>query len=120
MRPKTRAEFRTRRHVRLRQRVTGTAARPRMSVYVSNRHVYVQFIDDEAQRTLAAASTLAAADGAADPKVSVEAAKRLSEAAAGAAREKGIRRVVFDRGGFRFGSRLRALADAARAAGLEF
>jgi large subunit ribosomal protein L18 len=88
-----------------------------MCVFVSNKHMYVQFVDDEAAATLASASTAQAGEGA---RISVETARQLGKRAADAARAKGIETVVFDRGGFRFAGRIRALADAAREAGLTF
>lgn len=93
-----------------------------MSVFVTDRHMYVQFIDDAAQRTLAAVSTLSPALRAEPRKgrMSVALARRLGAAAAEAAKAKGISEVVFDRGGFRYGGRVRALAEAAREAGLKF
>lgn len=119
MKVKTQAEYRKRRHLRLRQKVKGTAARPRMSVFVSNMHMYVQFIDDEASRTLAAVSSRAA--GAASGKrCTSEAAKQLGAEAAEAAKKAGLEVVVFDRGGFPFRGRVKILADAAREAGLQF
>ena len=120
MKVKTKADYRTRRHLRLRQRIQGTAERPRMSVFVSNRHLYVQFIDDAAERTLAAVSTQAGELTALAGRVNAEAAKKLGAAAAEAAKAKGIAAVVFDRGGFRYGGRIKILADAAREAGLKF
>jgi len=119
MKVKTQAEFRTRRHLRLRQKVAGTAVRPRMSVFVSNMHMYVQFIDDEAGRTLAAVSTRVA--GSAEGKRCTSAtAKKLGTEAAEAARKVGIETVVFDRGGFTYSGRVKILADAAREGGLKF
>jgi large subunit ribosomal protein L18 len=115
MKVKTKQEYRMRRHYRVRGKVTGTAAKPRMSVYVSNRHIYVQFVDDTAGTTLASASTQAL-DA---KKLTVAVAKQLGAAAAAAAKAKGIAQVVFDRGGFAFKARLKALADAAREAGLK-
>ena len=117
MKVKTLKEYRVRRHLRLRKKIKGTAECPRMSVYVSNKHIYVQFIDDAAAKTLAAVSTVA---GMADAKLNVETAKKLGAMAAQAAQEKGISRVVFDRGGFAFHGRIKAVADAAREAGLKF
>lgn len=119
MKPRSKAEFRTRRHVRLRQRVQGTAERPRMSVFVSNRHLYVQFIDDGSQVTLAALNTQSEAV-AAQGKSTVDVARKLGQQAAQLALEKGIRQVVFDRGGFSYRGRIKVLADAAREAGLQF
>ena len=115
----TRTEFRTRRHLRLRNKVTGTAARPRMSVYVSNQHMYVQFIDDEAARTLASASTKSPAMS--DVKrADTDSARRLGVLAAEAAKSAGISDVVFDRGGFPYRGRVKILAESARENGLKF
>ena len=118
MKTKTLKDYRVRRHLRLRQKVQGTPERPRMSVFVSNQHLYVQFIDDAAGKTLAAVSTLDAA--LKGQKLNVATAKQLGALAAKAAQEKGIAAVVFDRGGFAFRGRLQALADAAREGGLKF
>ena len=112
MKLKNKADYRKRRHLRLRNKVHGTAERPRMAVYVSNRYIYVQVIDDDAQKTLCSVSSLG-------DNCTVETAKTLGAKVASVAKEKEISKVVFDRGGFSFGSRLRALADAAREAGLE-
>ena len=118
MKVKNLNDYRVRRHLRLRQKVQGTAERPRMSVFVSNKHLYVQFIDDAAGKTLAAVSTLdAALQG---QKLNIATAKRLGELAAQAAQAKGIATVVFDRGGFAYRGRLQAVADAAREGGLKF
>lgn len=118
MRPKTRIEARERRHQRLRRKVAGTAQRPRMSVCLTGKHIYVQFIDDAAGRTLASVSTvLAEAKGT---KATVTGAKKLGTLAAEKAKAKNITEVVFDRGGFKFHGRVKALADAAREAGLKF
>ncbi len=117
MRPRTKTEFRRRRHFRVRRKITGTADRPRMSVFVSNQHMYVQFIDDVAGVTLAAVSTLGGGEAR---KNDVETAKSLGKAAADALKGKGIETVVFDRGGFSYSGRVKALADAAREAGLSF
>jgi large subunit ribosomal protein L18 len=118
MKTKTLKQYRVRRHLRLRQKVQGTAERPRMSVFVSNQHVYVQFIDDAAAKTLAAVSTMAGS--LKGSKLNVETARQLGRQAAEAAQEKGIAEVVFDRGGFAYRGRLKALADAAREGGLKF
>ncbi len=112
MRVKNKTDYRKRRHLRLRNKVSGTAARPRMAVYVSNRYIYVQVIDDVAQKTLCSASSLGG-------KCTIETAKELGTKVAEAAKEKNITQVVFDRGGFTFGSRMRALADSAREAGIK-
>lgn len=113
MKVKTKADSRKRRHFRLRNKVQGTADRPRMAVYVSNRYIYVQVIDDDAQRTLCSVSSLGEDN-------TVAAAQALGAKAAEAAKSQGVTRVVFDRGGFAYGRRMGALADSARAAGLEF
>lgn len=109
---------RIRRHQRVRKKISGTAERPRMAVYKSNNNLFVQFIDDQARVTLAAASTQAA-----DFKgrsASLDVAKELGTAAAEAAKAKGIESVVFDRGGFSYEGKIAALADSAREAGLKF
>ncbi|CAN5549092.1 50S ribosomal protein L18 [soil metagenome] len=110
---------RIRRHTRVRKKVHGTAARPRLAVFRSNRHITAQIIDDRAGRTLASASTVEAAlrdDGTA----TVAAATRVGEVLAERAKAADITTVVFDRGGFRYHGRVAALAEAARTAGLEF
>lgn len=111
-----RRDFRKCRHVRLRRRVSGTALRPRMAIMISNRHMYVQFVDDVAQKTLAAASSLAGDDkgGPTVPK-----ALALGRTAAKAAQEAGISLVVVDRGGFKFHGRVKALVDGALEGGLK-
>jgi len=109
-----RKEQRNRRHMRLRQRVKGTAARPRMAICISNKHMYVQFIDDIAMRTLAATSTLKEAK-----PCNLETAKLVGEQAANVAKEKGISIVVVDRGGFKFHGRVKQIVEAATAAGLK-
>jgi len=108
-----RKEQRNRRHMRLRQRVKGTAERPRMAICVSNKHMYVQFIDDSAMNTLAATSTLKDAK-----QCNLETAKWIGEQAATVAKEKGISIVVVDRGGLKFHGRVKQIVDAATAAGL--
>ncbi len=109
---------RRRMHKRIRRKVTGTAERPRLAVYFSNKNVYAQLIDDSAGNTLAAASTR-------DEKVaiagsSVASATKVGEAIAGQAKAAKIDNVVFDRGGFVYHGKVKALADAAREAGLGF
>jgi large subunit ribosomal protein L18 len=119
MKVNTKAEYRERRHLRLRRKIFGTAERPRMSVFVSNLHMYVQFIDDTAGRTLAAVSSRSG--GAATGKrCSSDAAKQLGTEAAGALKKTGVDQVVFDRGGFPYRGRIKLLAEAAREAGLKF
>ncbi len=104
------------RHRRVRKKVIGSADRPRLAVYRSNRHIYAQVIDDVAGRTLAASSTLVV-EGADDPKAR---AKAVGAQVAEKAKAAGVTRVAFDRGGFRYHGRVQALADGAREAGLEF
>ena len=110
---------RTRRHLRVRKKVSGTSVRPRMVVTRSARHIYVQIVDDTVSRTLVAASTLD--DGirgaSGDKKARAAQVGKLVAERAGSA---GIAKVVFDRGGNRYHGRIAALADAAREAGLEF
>ena len=118
MRPITRIELRERRHLRLRQKVRGTAARPRMSVCFTAKHIYVQFIDDVQGRTLVATSTLS--PEAKGTKANLAGAKKIGTLAAQKAKEKKLSEVVFDRGGFKYHGRVKALADAARQAGLKF
>lgn len=117
MKLNSKQDFRKRRHMRLRKKVVGTAERPRMSVFLSNRQMYVQFIDDLGGKTLAAATTLTKGNKG---KSDVAAAKELGKRAASAAKEKGIQAVVFDRGGFSFRGRVKALAESAREEGLKF
>jgi large subunit ribosomal protein L18 len=113
--------LRVRRHRRVRRRLTGTAQRPRLVVFRSARHIAAQVIDDGAGRTLAAAATV-------EPDVraqagsggNVTAAAAIGRLVAERARQAGVSRVVFDRGGYRYHGRVAALADAAREAGLEF
>ena len=109
---------RVRRHRRVRKKVRGTAERPRLAVFRSANHIYAQVIDDVAGRTLAAASsTEADLQGAGGH---VDGATKVGTLVAERAKAAGIDRVVFDRGGFRYHGRVAALADAARAGGLEF
>jgi large subunit ribosomal protein L18 len=114
---RNRAEVRSAVHRRIRRKVRGTSERPRLAVYRSLNHIYAQVIDDEKARTIAAASTtekaLAAKTGG-----NIEAAKRVGQAIAERALAAGIDRVVFDRGGYLYHGRVRALTDAARAGGL--
>ena len=103
---------RQKRHLRLRQRVVGTAARPRMSICVTNKHMYVQFIDDDAGKTLAQANSLK------DEKANLEVAKALGAKAAEAAKAAGISIVVVDRGGNKFTGRVAAIVEACVAGGV--
>jgi large subunit ribosomal protein L18 len=110
---------RTRRHARLRKKVAGTPARPRLVVNRSSRHLAVQLIDDVAGHTLAAASTLEADVRAVEGDKTAKATK-VGELIAARAREAGVTAVVFDRGGYLYHGRVAALANAAREGGLEF
>ncbi|NLY48318.1 MAG: 50S ribosomal protein L18 [Clostridiales bacterium] len=117
----SRTEIRRNKHRKIRKRFTGTPERPRLAVYRSNNHMYAQIIDDVAGNTLVAASTLEK-----DVKAELEKTNNVAAAAflgtiiAKRALEKGISKVVFDRGGFIYHGKIKALADAAREAGLEF
>jgi large subunit ribosomal protein L18 len=114
-----RRRSRTRRHARLRKKVSGTPARPRLVVNRSSRHMLAQLIDDVAGHTLAAASSLEADVRALEGDKKAKAAK-VGELLAARAREAGVTTVVFDRGGYLYHGRIAALADAAREGGLEF
>jgi large subunit ribosomal protein L18 len=112
---------RLRRHIRVRRRVHGTAERPRLAVYRSNTHIYCQVIDDNRQTTLISASDLEAdlrAAGRSHNKT--QQAQQVGARIADRAKAAGITHIVFDRGGFRYHGRVKALADAARAGGLQF
>lgn len=117
----SRTEIRRNKHRKIRKRFTGTPERPRLAVYRSNNHMYAQIIDDVAGNTLVAASTLEK-----DVKAELEKTNNVAAAAflgtiiAKRALEKGISKVLFDRGGFIYHGKIKALADAAREAGLEF
>ncbi len=118
---KTRAEVRTKKHKRIRNRFSGTPDRPRLAVFRSNNHMYAQIIDDTVGHTLVSASTLQKEVSAELEKTNnVEAASHLGTVIAKRALEKGITKVVFDRGGYIYHGKVQALADAAREAGLEF
>jgi large subunit ribosomal protein L18 len=107
---------RARRHRRVRVKVAGTAARPRLSVYRSLHHVYAQLVDDDTGRTVAAASTAQLKTGRKD----LDAAAAVGREIAARAKAAGVASAVFDRGGFLYHGRVKALAEAAREAGLEF
>jgi large subunit ribosomal protein L18 len=111
---------RIRRHRRVRKKIHGTAARPRLAVFRSNRHLSVQVIDDDAGTTLVAASTLEADQRSVGSGASVDAAARVGQLIAERTKAAGIEQVVFDRGGFAYHGRIAAVASAAREAGLEF
>ena len=118
---KSRSEVRVNKHRKLRNRLSGTAQCPRLAVFRSNNHMYAQIIDDVAQTTLVSASTLQKDVKANLEKTNnVDAAAYLGKVIAERAIEKGITEVVFDRGGFIYQGKIKALADAAREAGLNF
>ena len=124
MRIKTKDDRRQRIKYRIRKRVAGTEARPRLTVFRSVAHIYVQVVDDMTGRTLASASTLEpAVKGTMDKQArggNVAGAKAIGKTIAERLLEKGVTRVVFDRNGFLYHGRVKAVADAAREAGLEF
>jgi len=112
---------RHRRHARIRRKVVGTPERPRLNVYRSLHHIYVQIIDDWAGHTLVSASTIdSEIKGQLDGLSKIEQARMVGGLAAERALDRGIERVVFDRGGYKHHGRVRALAEAAREKGLEF
>lgn len=117
----SRNELRKKRHLRVRKKVFGTPERPRLNVFRSNKHIYAQIIDDLKGHTLVAASTL---DKELRDQIenggNVEAAAKVGALVAKRALEKGITKVVFDRGGYKYHGRVKALAEAVREAGLEF
>ena len=117
----SRQEVRAKKHRRMRNRLSGTAQRPRLAVFRRNNHMYAQIIDDTVGNTLVSASTLEKEVKAEIEKTNnVDAAAYLGTVIAKRAIEKGIKEVVFDRGGFIYQGKIAALADAAREAGLEF
>ncbi|KAK1380473.1 50S ribosomal protein L18, chloroplastic [Heracleum sosnowskyi] len=120
---RTRQDNRVARHVRIRKKVEGTTERPRLSVFRSNKHIYVQVIDDTKMHTLASASTMQKPiseefDFSAGPTIDV--AKKVGEVIAKSCIDKGITKVAFDRGGYPYHGRIEALANAAREHGLQF
>ena len=117
----SRADIREKKHRRLRHHLNGTATTPRLAVFRSNKHIYAQIIDDTVGKTLVSASTLQkdVAEGL-EKTNNVDAAAKLGEVIAKKALDKGIKSVVFDRGGFVYQGKVKALAEAAREAGLDF
>jgi large subunit ribosomal protein L18 len=113
----TRRENRARRHERVREKVRGSAARPRLAVFRSITHIYAQLIDDDSGKTLVAASSVESKDGKGKKS---ERAKTVGAMLGEKAKAKGIGEAVFDRGGYRYHGRVKALGDAARSAGLRF
>ncbi len=119
MRTEKKQKLKQLRRWRIRKKVIGTSTRPRMAVCFTNENIHVQFIDDDAGMTLAAASTVSKTV-AKDVAANVKGAKTIGALAAKNALDKGIKEVVFDRGGMRYHGKVKALADAAREAGLKF
>ncbi|MFO0746977.1 MAG: 50S ribosomal protein L18 [Myxococcota bacterium] len=117
---KDKSQARSKRKLGIRKKVSGTAARPRLSVFRSNKHIYAQVIDDEAGKTLASASTLSPELEGKLEGDKKEAAKKVGELAAKKCLDAKIEAVVFDRNGFIYQGRVAALADGARAGGLKF
>ncbi len=116
-----RRQLRLMRHKRLRKKIFGTPERPRLAVFKSEKHIYAQIIDDTTARTLVAASTVEKDIKERVKKTwNIEAAKEIGKVISQRALEKGYKNVVFDRGGHKYHGRIKALADAAREAGLEF
>ena len=113
--PRSRSEQRTRRHLRVRKKVAGTTERPRLVVYRSLKHIYAQLVDDVRNHTLMTVSDLAVGEGKKSER-SVAVGKQI----AAKAKEAGITRVVFDRAGYKYHGRVKAVADGAREGGLEF
>jgi large subunit ribosomal protein L18 len=113
---KARRDGRLRRHARVRKQIAGSPERPRLAVYRSNRHIYAQLIDDSQGRTLASAGSLRGPSG----EDKTDTARKVGAELAAKAKAAGIGTVVFDRGGFRYHGRVKALADAAREGGLDF
>jgi large subunit ribosomal protein L18 len=113
-------KVRRRIHDRLRQKMQGSAERPRLNVYRSLNHIYAQVIDDGSGKTIASASTVHGKKGTKRTGGNVASAKEVGKSIAQRAQEKGVKKVVFDRGGYLYHGRIKALADAAREAGLEF
>jgi large subunit ribosomal protein L18 len=119
MAKKSRQEKRQAVHTRIRKRVKGTAARPRLAVFRSLNHIYAQIIDDEKGATLCAASSSEKGAGV-DKGGNLDGAQSIGKLIAERAKEKGIEKVVFDRGGYLYHGRVKSLAEAAREAGLQF
>ena len=117
---KSKKAMRQVRHARVRAKVSGTAERPRMSVCCTSKHMYIQFIDDLQGRTLAAVSSLDKEFRDGKHRPNLQGATLLGKMAAARAQNASIRAVVFDRGGFRYHGRVKAMAEAAREAGLQF
>ena len=120
MAQKSKKDARLKRKIRIRKKIRGTAEVPRLSVFRTAKHIYAQVIDDKSGQTLASASTVEKEiKGMPKPESKVEAAKAIGKKAAERALEKGVKQVVFDRNGFIYHGRVKAVADGAREAGLE-
>ncbi len=118
---KTKEDVRSRIRARIRKKISGTPARPRLAVFRSQSHIYAQLVNDDAGQTLCSASSLDQELKANQKRgANVAAAKAVGKLIADRAKEKGVTAVVFDRGGFQYHGRIKALADAAREAGLKF
>lgn len=113
--PRTSGERRLRRHLRVRRKVNGTSERPRLVVYRSHKHIYAQLVDDASGRTLLTVSDQQAGDGK-----KTERSTQVGKQLAARAKAAGVTRVVFDRGGYKYHGRVKAVADGAREGGLEF
>ncbi len=114
----SRKQARSRRHIRVRKRVRGTSERPRLAVFRSNKYIYAQVIDDTEARTLAAASSQET--DLRSSSLNVDTASKVGALVASRAKDAGVENVVFDRGGYKFHGKIKALADAARGEGLKF
>ncbi|MDD4817392.1 MAG: 50S ribosomal protein L18 [Victivallaceae bacterium] len=117
---RSKKELRVRRHLRIRKKVSGTGERPRFAVSVTTNNIYCQFIDDVSGVTLASASTMSAAFKGANARPNMDGAALLGKLAAESAKAANITEVVFDRCGYRFHGRVKAIAEAAKANGLKF
>ena len=113
--PRTKTEKRARRHIRVRKKLSGTAERPRLVVFRSLKHIYAQLVDDATGKTIVTVSDLTIDSGK-----KLERASAVGKAVAARAKEMGLARVVFDRAGYRYHGRIKAVADGAREGGLEF
>ncbi len=120
MAKKSRNEQRLRRHLRVRAKISGTDERPRLNIFRSLNQIYAQLIDDQSGRTLASASSLEQEIRRESKETKTEQARAVGELIARRAKEHGISQVIFDRGGFRYHGRVKALAEGARKGGLEF
>jgi large subunit ribosomal protein L18 len=116
----SKSQARMRRKQRIRKKISGSAQRPRLVVFRSNTHIYAQIVDDEAGRTLASASSLVLGKSAGPLKLNRDVAMQVGRTLADRAKEKQIEQVIFDRSGYMYHGRVKALADGAREGGLQF